>query len=151
MVKRLVFVLLVLFVLSLLFVQVSEAATQQTPVTYEVTVDQIGFYAAQNSIPDSIVTLPTPVIIHEELNGSGNPNISDFVYLGNIPNGSFLGIGMHITSITPTMQGVTPPLWFPIGFDNGQTPVTHAFIDSDRKLITIIDGSPAPHATVTDL
>jgi hypothetical protein len=154
MAKRLFLVLLVLFIFSLLFVQVSEA-DGPAPGTYSLTVDQIGFYSTMPSTsptpaPDAIVSLPNSITIHEQIGGSTNPNISDFVYAGEIPNGSWVAIGFHVTGIDPTM-GQTLPIWGAVGFDSNTSPSTIIINDASRKRITCTINSSRPVATVTDL
>jgi len=142
MAKRLFLVLSVVFVFSFLFVQVSEA------VEYEYTVTKIGFHSASTEDPDAgaIIDLPSPVIIHEKLN-EDNPNISNFVYQGNIPNGTWVGMSLYITTSTnPDYQDL--PVWQHCDII-GDVTIT----ESSRKLLTIEDvpDAPYPEVTVTDL
>jgi hypothetical protein len=138
MAKRLFFILPVLFVFSLLFVQVSESADGD-PLpdgTYHYTITKIGFYRTSDQIDpdaDTIINLPSSQIVRAQVGGT-TPSISDFVYLGNIPNGSFFGIGVYVeSSDEPNFQAT----WFGIGFDNRDTPIAHTFTDSSRNSITI--------------
>jgi hypothetical protein len=163
MAKRSFFILLVLLACSFLFVQVSEA----TAAT--LTITKIGFYVkgevpeytggsdirvagSDNPPPNPqtqyIVELPSPQTVHIEGGGSTNPNISDFVYQGNIPNGTFTHIGLFIdSSVIPGFTG-----WQAWGFDYHGTPsVEKIFNESDRKLITIHMLSEYSNATVENL
>jgi hypothetical protein len=159
MAKRLFLVLPVLFVFSLLFVHVSEAfeGIQNGPTegTYSLTIDQIGFYSttptgSPTPAPDVIVSLPNSIIIHEQIGGATNPNISDFVYAGEIPNGNWVAIGLHVTGIDPLIVGPTFPFWGAISFDSRTSPTTITINDASRKRITCIFQAQ-PIATVTDL
>jgi hypothetical protein len=138
--KRLFLVLPVLFVFSFLFIQVSEA------VEYEYTVTKIGFYSNdEDDIPDdgTIIDLPSPAIVHEIFNESSNPNISNFIYQGNIPNGNWIGIGLYVTASTDPNYEV--PIWAQCV---GDIVVT----DTSRKLLTIQPVTNGyPTVTVTDL
>lgn len=145
--KRLFFVLPALFVFSLLFVQVSEADDGPATGTYTVTVTKIGFYTSETAEPDTIIDLPSPQTVHMQIGGETAPSINDFVYLGNTPNGTFLGIGVYAESFTPTDPELEPG-WLPIGFDNEDT---HTFTDSSRNNITIHMKGEASYASVTDL
>lgn len=144
--KRLFFVLPVLFVFSLLFVQVSEANDHQGTYTYTIT--KIGFYRSYAEEPDAdtIIDLPSPQTVRIQYGGE-TPSISDFVYLGNIPNGTFMGIGVWEESST---QPDFEKDWTGFGFDNAGTPVAHTFTDSSRNNITI-HMKEGGYASVTDL
>lgn len=137
--KRLFFILPVLFIFSLLFVQVSEA----TPIpsgTYEVTITQIGFYSTvptqEGQAPDSdtIINLSPTRKVHEDW-VTGEGRYTDFVYLGNIKDGTYYGMGLYAESSTPPLSGV--PGWGWVPFDNRQNPSAKTFTESDRKSITI--------------
>jgi hypothetical protein len=146
MVKRLFLVLPVLFVFSLLFVQVAKATET---IEYTYTITKIGFYSSGTENPDegTVIDLPSPIIIHQKINES-NPNINDFIYQGNIANGTWSYIGVYITATTQPNFSPTPPTWGSITILGGPVTIT----DASRKLITI---SPRQHdgpaATITDL
>ncbi len=122
--KRVFFLMLLLFVFSFLFVQVSEA------VEYAYTITKIGFHSSDTEEPDAgaIVDLPSPVILHEKI-GEPNPNISEFIYQGNIPNGIWTGMSLYVTASTnPDVQDL--PVWQYCGI-----------VGEGRGLISVIRGS----------
>jgi hypothetical protein len=155
--KRLFLVLPVLFVFSFLFVQVAEVRADAPSGTWELTVTKIGFYTSADVSGQSddtptpqlqnIVELPSPRIIHLQVGGT--PSINDFVYLGNIPNGTFIGIGLYIVSAT--IPDFEVPRWeFAMGFDTPDG-VEYNFIESTRKSITLNFLGDGDYARVTDL
>jgi hypothetical protein len=149
--KRLFLVLSVLFIFSLLFVQVLEAGDNSLPAgTYTFTITKIGFYITDPGDdelpPDIIIDLPSSQIVRVEV-GGGTPT-PDFIYQGNIPNGTFEAIGVYAES--STVPGVAQ-VWVANPFDNGQIPVAKTFTESDRKLIKYNLMPEYQYATVENL
>jgi hypothetical protein len=114
-------------------------------------VTKIGFYTStEEEAPQEqyTVTLPSPVRIHVNI-GVQNPGISDFVYAGPIPNGSFIGINVYGTE-----EGSARPAdWITdgFGFDSYREPTTYTFVETDRKLIRMFVSDEDPIATVENL
>jgi len=143
MVKRVIFVMSLLFVFSLFFVSVSEA------VEYYYIITKIGFYSSETDLPDNgtIVDLSEPVTVHQKFN-EPSPNINEFVYQGNIANGTWSYIGLYVTETNQPNFSPAPPTWGRCPILNGPTTIT----DESRKLITISPRQNAgPAATITDL
>ncbi len=144
MVKK--FMMLGMF-LFFCFVFVSFATAEE--LWFNVT--KIGFYTStQEETPQEqyTVTLPSPVRIHVNV-GVQSPSISDFVYAGVIPNGSFIGINVYGTE-----EGSARPAdWITDGFafDNYRDPTTYTFSEADRKLIRMFVSDGDSIATVENL
>jgi len=151
MAKRLFVVLSMFFVFSFLFVQVSEAGDPIPAGSYTFTITKIGFYITDpgdNELPpDVIIDLPSSQICNFQVGGS-TPSINDFVYQGNIPNGTFEAISVYVESSTVPNFDLG---WFTEPFDNGQIAVAKTFNEADRKLIKFNMMSEYQYATVENL